>query len=112
MPDRAAEQADCNRHRRGYRADEAAEETAPPRREVRLRAPLFDPAERRLSPAEAGTAHHLFMQFCDFAEAEKPGGVERELARLAERGILSEKQAAAVKIPRIEAFSPRSCTAD
>lgn len=59
---------------RGYCADEAAEETAPPRREVRLRAPLFDPAERRLSPAEAGTAHHLFMQFCDFAEAEKPGG--------------------------------------
>ena len=45
-----------------------------------------------------------FMQFCDFGEAEKPGGVERELARLAERGILSEKQAAAVKIPRIEAF--------
>lgn len=89
---------------RGYCADEAAEETAPPRREVRLRAPLFDPAERRLSPAEAGTAHHLFMQFCDFAEAEKPGGVERELARLAARGILSEKQAAAVKIPRIEAF--------
>ena len=89
---------------RGYRADEAAEETAPPRREVRLRAPLFDPAERRLSPAEAGTAHHLFMQFCDFSEAEKPGGVERELARLAARGILSEKQAAAVKIPRIEAF--------
>ena len=89
---------------RGYRADEAAEETAPPRLEVRLRAPLFDPAERRLSPAEAGTAHHLFMQFCDFAEAEKPGGVERELARLAERGILSEKQAAAVRIPRIEAF--------
>ena len=44
------------------------------------------------------------MQFCDFAEAEKPGGVERELHRLAERGILSEKQAGAVRIPRIEAF--------
>ena len=44
------------------------------------------------------------MQFCDFAEAEKPGGVARELHRLAERGILSEKQAGAVRIPRIEAF--------
>ena len=51
------------------------------------------------------------MQFCDFSEAEKPGGVERELARLA-RGILSEKQAAAVKIPRIEAFFASGCTAD
>lgn len=89
---------------RGYRSEEAAEETPPPRREVKLRAPLFEAAEKKLTPAEAGTAHHLFMQFCDFAEAEKPGGVERELHRLAERGILSEKQAGAVRIPRIEAF--------
>ena len=51
---------------RGYRADEAAEQTPPPRREAKLRAPLFEQGQRRLTPAEVGTAHHLFMQFCDF----------------------------------------------
>ena len=43
---------------RGYRADEAAEETPPPRKEVQLRAPLFEQGEKKLTPAEIGTAHH------------------------------------------------------
>ena len=89
---------------RGYRADEAAEETPPPRREVRLRAPLFLQEERRLTPAEVGTAHHLFMQFCDFSAASAPGGVARELERLTDKRILSPAQAKAVDASKIEAF--------
>lgn len=89
---------------RGYRADEAAEETAPPRREPKLRAPLFEQEARRLTPAEIGTAHHLFMQFCDFAAAAAPGGVERERDRLEEKRILSPQQAAAIEPEKIRAF--------
>ena len=89
---------------RGYRADEAAEETPPPRREVKLRAPLFEQGARTLTPAEIGTAHHLFMQFCDFAAASAPGGVERELTRLADSCILSPAQAAAVAPDKIARF--------
>lgn len=89
---------------RGYRADEAAEQTPPPRRETTLRVPLFEQQACRLSPAEIGTAHHLFMQFCDFDAASAPGGVQRELARLADKNILSPAQAAAVNTERIEMF--------
>ena len=89
---------------RGYRADEAAEQTPPPRREVKLRAPLFEQGQRRLTPAEVGTAHHLFMQFCDFDAAAAPGGVERERQRLEEARLLSPQQAAAIDPRKIERF--------
>ena len=89
---------------RGYRADEAAEETPPPRKEVQLRAPLFEQGEKKLTPAEIGTAHHLFMQFCDFDAACAPNGVENELNRLAEKKILSTEQAHAVDKRKIERF--------
>ena len=89
---------------RGYRADEAAEQTPPPRREVKLRAPLFEQGRRRLTPAEVGTAHHLFMQFCDFDAAAAPGGVERERQRLEEARLLSSEQAAAIDPGKIERF--------
>ena len=89
---------------RGYRADEAAEQTPPPRREVQLRAPLFEQSERKLTPAEIGTAHHLFMQFCDFDKASAPDGVENELKRLADKRILSAEQADAVDKRKIERF--------
>ena len=69
-----------------------------------MRAPLFEQGEHRLTPAEVGTAHHLFMQFCDFEAASAPGGVEQELKRLADKRILSPAQAAAVDTAKIEAF--------
>lgn len=89
---------------RGYRADEAAEQTPPPRKEVQLRAPLFEKGEKKLTPAEIGTAHHLFMQFCDFDAACASNGVENELNRLAEKKILSTEQAHAVDKHKIERF--------
>ncbi len=89
---------------RGYRADEAAEETPPPRREPKLRKPLFDKDYKSLTPAETGTAHHLFMQFCDFNAVNAPDGVQSELERLKEKLILSKEQADAVDINKIETF--------
>ena len=89
---------------RGYRADEAAEQTPPPRREAKLRAPLFEQGQRRLTPAEAGTAHHLFMQFCDFDKAAAPGGVGAERRRLEQAQLLTPQQAAAINAGKIEAF--------
>ena len=44
------------------------------------------------------------MQFCDFAAASVPGGVEQELKRLAEKRILSPEQAAVVDTAKIDAF--------
>ena len=44
------------------------------------------------------------MQFCDFATASAPGGVEQELKRLADKRILSPEQAAAVDTAKIQAF--------
>ena len=89
---------------RGYRADEAAEQTPPPSREPVLRAPLFEQGEHRLTRAEIGTAHHLFLQFCDFERSSAPDGVEQELARLREKRILSPEQADAIVPARITAF--------
>lgn len=89
---------------RGYRAEEAAEQTARPRQEPKLRVPLFEQGERKLTPSEIGTAHHLFMQFCDFEAAAAPGGVQKELQRLEEKRILSPQQTAAIDAEKIAAF--------
>ncbi len=40
---------------------------------------------------ERGTAHHLFLQYCDFARARS--SVDSEIDRLREERVLSEKQA-------------------
>lgn len=88
----------------GYRSDEAAENTRPPRHDEKLRTPVFELGVKKLTPAEVGTAHHLFMQFCDFAAASAPGGVLEELRRLKEKNILSPEQADAVDPDKIEAF--------
>ena len=71
---------------------------------MQLRAPLFEKGEKKLTPAEIGTAHHLFMQFCDFDAACASNGVENELNRLAEKKILSTEQAHAVDKHKIERF--------
>lgn len=89
---------------RGYRAEAAAEQTPPPRPAPALRTPLFERTRRKLTPAEIGTAHHLFLQFCDFSRASDSGGVRQELTRLREAFILSPEQADAVDARKIDAF--------
>ncbi len=53
--------------------------------------------------AMRGTATHVFMQFCDFENAEK-NGVEIELARLCDKGFIDKALADLVYIDRLRAF--------
>lgn len=78
-----------------------------------LRAEHFDPAgfaksipdfmfASSLSPANIGTATHLFLQFCDFSKCKSDILSEKE--RLVKEGRLTAKQADAIDIPAIEYF--------
>lgn len=87
-----------------FQAQEAREQTQPPRQDTALRRPFFDCAARGLSPSEIGTAHHLFLQFCEFARCESAEGRAAELERLRERHILSDMQADAISLDSIAAF--------
>ncbi len=53
-----------------------------------------------LSPAEAGTANHLFLQNLDF----NAPSIEAELDRMMQNGILSEKQAASIRVDKMMNF--------
>lgn len=89
----------------GFKAEEAAEGTIPIRlQEKTFRRPYFDKQKRGLTASEKGTAHHLFMQFCDFAACQQPNGIAGEIKRLRDKHILSQQQADAVRIDRIAAF--------
>lgn len=71
----------------------------------RQEAPLTRPAwlgEKGMTPAERGTALHAYMQYADFqAAAANP---QMELERLAAQDFLSEEQAAAVDLGRVNRF--------
>jgi len=54
------------------------------------------------TPAQKGTLAHLFMEKCDFVNAEN--SVENELERLKKNGIFNEKQAAAVNTGKLSEF--------
>jgi len=71
---------------------------------MQMRTPLFEKNKKKLTAAEVGTAHHLFMQFCDFSAASVPGGVQAELNRLREKQLLDPEQADAINTGSIEAF--------
>lgn len=69
-----------------------------------VRTPAFlQTAPDALSGAERGTATHLFMQFCDFANVEM-AGVEAELLRLTTRQYISPVMADAVNISALRDF--------
>lgn len=57
----------------------------------------------RDTAARAGTATHLFMQFCNFAHLQEVGAAA-ELTRLTERRFLSPEDAALVRLDEVEAF--------
>ena len=69
--------------------------------EATLSRPAFLSA-KGLTPAERGTALHNFMQFADFSSASKDP--EAELKRLIEQSYLTETQANAVDLTRVEKF--------
>lgn len=89
--------------KKGYKSAETAEDTKTVRPAPALRRPDFEQRVHGLTPAERGTAHHLFMQFCDFAVCAE-GKIEQEIARLRDRCILSPEQADAVEPARIRRF--------
>ena len=89
--------------KKDYKLAETAEDTRPARPAPTLRRPDFTQRKHGLTPAERGTAHHLFMQFCDF-DACAAGRVGAEIERLRTLRILSPEQADAVEPARIEAF--------
>lgn len=66
-----------------------------------LRRPDFAEAGG-LTAAEKGTAMHTFMQYADFAAAEKNPGAEAE--RLAENGLLSPEESASLDLRQLSEF--------
>lgn len=88
--------------KRTFRAEEAAEDTPPPRREAKLRRPFFE--KRPLTPAERGTAHHLFLQFAEYQGLGSREGVLREIGRLRDLKILSADQADAIEPEKVLGF--------
>ena len=86
-----------------FKSAEASEETVSQRPCPELRRPDFDRAKTGLTPAERGTAHHLFLQFCDF-DACGCGEIEREIVRLKEEHILAPEQADVIRSDRIARF--------
>ncbi len=88
----------------GKPADELTEESSREWRYVQMRTPLFEKNKKKLTPAEVGIAHHLFVQYCDFSAASEPGGVQKELNRLREKQLLTPEQAGAINTGSIETF--------
>ena len=57
----------------------------------------------QVTPAERGTATHLFLEFCDFGYAERHGA-KAELDRLVEKKFLSENLADILYLEELESF--------
>ena len=66
--------------------------------------PRFMGGERNTA-AMAGTATHLFMQFCDFAALQEKGGAEAERQRLENERFIAPEDAELVRLPEIKAFA-------
>jgi ATP-dependent helicase/nuclease subunit A len=76
-----------------FQDEEAAEDTQVSRRPISFRVPDFTQQESPMTPAETGTALHLFMQLCDPERASTFQGAKAELSRLVEQGCMTERQA-------------------
>ena len=63
----------------------------------------FFESKSKITGADKGTATHLFLQFCDFQNAEK-NGVRAELARLVEKRFIAPQVAELINIQQIEKF--------
>ncbi|MBR3423897.1 MAG: UvrD-helicase domain-containing protein [Clostridia bacterium] len=65
--------------------------------------PTFMTGTTDYSPAEKGTANHVFMQFCDFDRLAE-GAVREEIERLVSKGFMTDKMAELVEEDFIERF--------
>jgi ATP-dependent helicase/nuclease subunit A len=63
----------------------------------------FFESKSKITGADKGTATHLFLQFCDFENAEKLG-VKNELARLVEKRFIAPQVAELINIKQLEKF--------
>ena len=63
----------------------------------------FFESKSKVTSADKGTATHLFLQFCDFENAEK-NGAEAELSRLVEKKFIAPQVAELINLKQIEKF--------
>ncbi len=68
-----------------------------------VRRPDFMPV-KKLTAAQAGTAQHLAMQYCDYAACVTEKGAAEEVEKLLQKGILTRQQAEAVMPEKMTAF--------
>lgn len=66
----------------------------------RLRKPILK--QQGLSPAQKGTANHLFFQFADFKRAQKD--LSEEISRLLQAEFITQKQMEALDLEGISSF--------
>ncbi len=85
-------------------AAEEAEELTPIYRSIAFRRPEFTQKEQALTPAERGTAMHLFMQLCDPERVLHRQAAREELNRLVVKGCITEAQAKAIRPEKATAF--------
>ena len=84
---------------------EAEEETGYiSKKEIPITRPDFIAKDQGLTPAQRGTALHVAMQYLPLDGDSRPGGVKKELDRLAEEGFLTPLQRQAVEPERLAAF--------
>ncbi|MPN38733.1 ATP-dependent helicase/nuclease subunit A [bioreactor metagenome] len=82
----------------------AEAESAGRRPPAAIHRPQFAAQELGLTPAQRGTALHLAMQHLDFSNTGSRQALEAELKRLAALELLTEQQAEAVELERLERF--------
>lgn len=67
------------------------------------RAPSFMSEKAAVSPAQRGTANHIFLQFCDFDRVCKDG-IEQEIKRLQNTRMMTAEQIALLDKQGLETF--------
>ena len=63
----------------------------------------FFESKSKVTSADKGTATHLFLQFCDFQNAEQ-NGAKAELSRLVEKKFIAPQVAELINLKQIEKF--------
>ena len=64
---------------------------------------FLEPDPKKITPAERGTATHVFMQFCDFAYINGHG-IEAEIMRLTEEKFISPSDALIINKTQLKRF--------